>query len=139
MSLYVVSSNIVIRIIASHSASCFVLFVILKQKICKNRCCCCFQLGKLNNPMFWKELFIRFAMRVLSERSLICVCASFPISFTGWLWHLIVSISDHCLTFYFRCIHVLPLLFYYSVYAWLRCILTLVFYGCVYAVLSWLL
>ena len=40
----------------------------LMYKIGKNRWCCCFQFVKLNDHLFWKELFIRFTVRVLHGR-----------------------------------------------------------------------
>ena len=58
--------------------------------------------------MFGKELFIRFTVRVFSERLTICVCASFPFGFGGGMWDLIVVVPDHCLSFTFlthRCIN----------------------------------
>ena len=56
------------RIAVAHFASCFVLCCNLKQKIGKNRCCCCFQVGLLNDHLFEKELFIRFNVSVFRER-----------------------------------------------------------------------
>ena len=50
--------------------------------------------------MFGKELFIRLTVRVFRERLSICVCASFPFGFEGWMWDLIVLVPDHCLSSY---------------------------------------
>ena len=48
-----------------------------------------------------KGLFIRFTVRVVRWRSLICECDSFPFSFEARMWHLIVLVPGQCLSFYF--------------------------------------
>ena len=45
---------------------------------------------------FGKELFIRFAVRVLRRRLSICECASFPFGFEGGMGDLIVLVPDYC-------------------------------------------
>ena len=40
-------------------------FCNVKKKIGKNRCCCRFQLGYLNEHLYWNELFIRLTVRVV--------------------------------------------------------------------------
>ena len=52
--------------------------------------------------MFEKELFIRFTVRVFRERLSVCVSSSFPFGFEGGMWDLILFISDHCLSIYFK-------------------------------------
>ena len=53
-------------------------------------------------PVFGRELFIRFTVLALREHLSICVCASCPFKFEGWVWNWIVLISYHCLSFYFE-------------------------------------
>ena len=68
----------------------------------KNICCCCFHLGKLNDRLFGRELFLWFTMRVFRERfTKLCVCPSFPSDFKGGMWGLIVLIPYHCLSINF--------------------------------------
>ena len=52
----------------------------------------------VSDHLFGKELFIRFAFRKLPS---IYVYSYFPFGFEGRLWDLIVSVPDHCLSFYF--------------------------------------
>ena len=49
---------------------------------------------KLNDHLFGKELFIRKLLSVY-------VFSYFPLGFEGRMWDLIVSVPDHCLSFYF--------------------------------------
>ena len=51
--------------------------------------------------MSGKELFIRFTASVFRKLLLIYVFSYFPFSFEGRMWDLIVSVPDHCLSFYF--------------------------------------
>ena len=54
--------------------------------------------------MFGKELFIRFTGRGVCERISICVCVcvfSFPFGSEDEKWDLILSVPDHCVSFYF--------------------------------------
>ena len=55
----------------------------------------------LNDHLFGKELFILFAASAFRKLSSIYVFSYFPFGFEGGIWDLIVSVSDHCLSFYF--------------------------------------
>ena len=57
--------------------------------------------NKLNDHLFGKELFILFAASVFRKLSSIYVFSYFPFGFEGRIWDLIVSVPDHCLSFYF--------------------------------------
>ena len=48
-----------------------------------------------------KELFILFAASAFRKLASIYVFSYFPFGFEGRIWDLIVSIPDHCLSFYF--------------------------------------
>ena len=48
-----------------------------------------------------KELFIRFTARAFRKLLSIYVFSYFPFGFEGKIWDLIVSVPDHCLSFYF--------------------------------------
>ena len=61
----------------------------------------CAQLQSLD--LIWCELFIRFIARVFRKLLSIYVFNYFPFSFEGRRWDLIVSVPDHCLSFYFVC------------------------------------
>ena len=50
---------------------------------------------------FGKELFIRFTASAFRKLPSIYVFSYFPFGFEGRLWDLIVSVPDHCLSFYF--------------------------------------
>ena len=50
-----------------------------------------------------KELFILFAASAFRKLSSIYVFSYFPFGFEGRIWDLIVSVPDHCLSFYFIC------------------------------------
>ena len=54
--------------------------------------------------MSGKELFIRFTARAFRKLLSIYVFSSFPFGFEGRIWDLIVSVPDHCLSFYFEVI-----------------------------------
>ena len=56
---------------------------------------------KLNDHLFGKELFIRFTASAFRKLPSIYVFSYFPFGFEGRIWDLIVSVSDHCLSFYF--------------------------------------
>ena len=56
----------------------------------------------LNDHLFGKELFIRFTARAFRKLLSIYVFSYFPFSFEGRVWALIVSVPDHCLSFYFK-------------------------------------
>ena len=47
-----------------------------------------------------QELFIRFTARAFRKLLSIYVFSYFPFGFEGRLWHLIVSVPDHCFSFY---------------------------------------
>ena len=77
-------------------------------------CCLCLYFGssimlvtyfvnfrKLNDHLFGKELFILFAACAFRKLSSIYVFSYFPFGFEGRIWDLIVSVPDHCLSFYF--------------------------------------
>ena len=51
--------------------------------------------------MQWKELFIRFTASAFLKLPSIYVFSYFPFGFEGRVWDLIVSVPDHCLSFYF--------------------------------------
>ena len=55
----------------------------------------------LNDHLFGKELFIRFTASAFRKRPSIYVFSYFPFGFAGKMWDLIVSVPDHCLSFYF--------------------------------------
>ena len=48
-----------------------------------------------------KELFIRFTASAFPKLPSIYVFSYFPFGFEGRMWDLIVSVPDHCLSFYF--------------------------------------
>ena len=48
-----------------------------------------------------KELFILFAASAFRKLSSIYVFSYFPFGFEGRIWDLILSVPDHCLSFYF--------------------------------------
>ena len=56
----------------------------------------------LNDHLFGKELFILFAASAFRKLSSIYVFSYFPFGFEGRIWGLIISVPDHCLSFYFR-------------------------------------
>ena len=77
-------------------------------------CCLCLYFGSsimlvsyfvnfrlLNDHLFGKELFILFAAGAFRKLSSIYVFSYFPFGFEGRMWNLIVSVPDHCLSFYF--------------------------------------
>ena len=49
-----------------------------------------------------KELFIRFTARAFRTLLSVYVFSYFPFGFEGRMWALIVSVSDHCLSFYLK-------------------------------------
>ena len=55
----------------------------------------------VNLLSFGKELFILFAASAFRKLSSIYVFSYFPFGFEGRIWDLIVSVPDHCLSFYF--------------------------------------
>ena len=71
----------------------------LKEKIGKNICCCCFQLGKLNDHLFGEELLRLYACP--ESVCLICVSRSFSFGIEGRMWDVIVLIPNLYLSIYF--------------------------------------
>ena len=55
----------------------------------------------LNDRLFGKELFIRLTASAFRKLPSIYVLSYFPFGFEGRVWDLIVSVPDHCLSFYF--------------------------------------
>ena len=51
--------------------------------------------------VFGKELFIQFTANAFRKLPSIYVFSYFPFGFDGRMWGLIVSVPDHCLSFYF--------------------------------------
>ena len=58
-------------------------------------------LRKLNNHLFGKELFIRFIASAFRKLLSVYVFSYFPLGFEGRMWDRIISVPDHCLSFYF--------------------------------------
>ena len=57
---------------------------------------------QLNDHLSGKELFIRFTARAFRKLLLIYVVSYFLFGFEGRIWDLIVSVPDHCSSFYFK-------------------------------------
>ena len=57
--------------------------------------------GWLGGRLFGRELFIRFVASAFGRLPSVCVFGYFPFGFDGRMWDLIVSVPDHCLSFYF--------------------------------------
>ena len=55
----------------------------------------------MNGHLSGKELFIRFTASAFCKLLSIYVFSCFPFGFEGRMWDLIVSVPDHCLSFYF--------------------------------------
>ena len=55
----------------------------------------------MNDHLFGKELFIRHSASAFRKLPSIYVFSYFPFGFEGRMWDLIVSVPDHCLSFYF--------------------------------------
>ena len=58
-------------------------------------------LDSFKSEVSQKELFILFAASSFRKLSSIYVFSYFPFGFEGRIWDLIVSVPDHCLSFYF--------------------------------------
>ena len=54
----------------------------------------------LNVHLFGKEVFIRFTASALRKLLSIFVFSYFPFGFESRMWDLIVSVPNHCLSFY---------------------------------------
>ena len=50
-----------------------------------------------------KSCSIRFTASAFRKLPSINVFSYFPFGFEGRMWDLIVSVPDHCLSFYFTC------------------------------------
>ena len=48
-----------------------------------------------------KEVLIRFTAHAFRKLLSVYVFSYFPFGFEGRIWDLIVSVPDHCLSFYF--------------------------------------
>ena len=59
-------------------------------------------LNGFNDQLFGKGLFIRFSASAFRGLPSVCVFSYFPFGFEGRMWDLIVSVPDHCLSFYFK-------------------------------------
>ena len=60
---------------------------------------------------FGKELFILFTASAFRKLPSIYVFSYFPFGFEGRIWDLIVSVPDHCLSFYFTSTAVGPTIY----------------------------
>ena len=56
----------------------------------------------LNDHLFGKELFIRFTVSAFRKLPSVYVFSYFPFGFEGRMWDVIVSVPDHCFSFYFE-------------------------------------
>ena len=56
---------------------------------------------QLNDYLFGKELFIRFTAIAFRRLLSVFVFSYFPFGVEGRMWDLIVSVPEHCLSFYF--------------------------------------
>ena len=54
----------------------------------------------MNDHLSGEELFSRFTARAFRGLLSVYVFSSFSFGFGGRMWDLIVSVSDHCLSFY---------------------------------------
>ena len=60
--------------------------------------------GRLPGVCVWvgaRGLFVRFAARAVRGLLSVYVFSYFAFEFEGRVWDLIVSVPDHCLSFYF--------------------------------------
>ena len=66
-------------------------------------CCLCLYFGSsiMLVTYFFNFRFILFAASAFRKLSSIYVFSYFPFGFEGRIWDLIVSVPDHCLSFYF--------------------------------------
>ena len=56
---------------------------------------------QMNDHLFGKELFIRFTASAFRKLPSFYLFTYFPFGFEGRMWDLIISVPDHCLSFYF--------------------------------------
>ena len=59
----------------------------------------------MDDHLSGKDLFIRFTASAFRKLPSIYVFSYFPFGFDGRMWDLIVSVPDHCLSFYFEYIN----------------------------------
>ena len=91
-------------------------------------CCLCLYFGsviilvtyfvnfrQLNDHLFGKELFILFAASAFRKLLSIYVFSYFPFGFEGRIWDLIVSVPDHCLSFYFPYLIIPTMMFIHQI------------------------
>ena len=57
---------------------------------------------QLNDHLLWEELFIRITAIAFRKLLSVYVFSYFPFGFEGRMWDLIVSVPDHCFSFYFE-------------------------------------
>ena len=55
----------------------------------------------MNDHLSGKELFIRFTASAFRKLLSVYVFSCFLFGFEGRMWDLIVSVPDHCLSYYF--------------------------------------
>ena len=55
----------------------------------------------MNDHLSGKELFIRFTESAFRKLLSVYVFNYFPFGFEDRMWDMIVSVPDHCLSFYF--------------------------------------
>ena len=60
---------------------------------------------QLNDHLFGKELFIRFTVSAFRKLLSVYVFSYFSFGFEGRMWDLNISVTDHCLSFYFYSYH----------------------------------
>ena len=58
------------------------------------------ELSTCNDHLFGTELLIRFTACAFRKLLSINIFSYFPFGFEGRMWDLIVSVPDHCLSFY---------------------------------------
>ena len=55
----------------------------------------------MNDHLSGKELIIGFTASAFRKLLSVYVFSYFPFGFEGRMWDLVVSVPDHCLSFYF--------------------------------------
>ena len=58
-------------------------------------------LANANNTIWQRAAHSGFTVCVFCECFSVCMCASFPFSFEGRMWELIVLVPDYCLSIVF--------------------------------------
>ena len=74
---------------------------------------------QLNDHLFGKELFMQFTASAFRKLPSNYVFSYFPFGFEGRMWDLIVSVTDHCLSFYFESTAYLKFTKLQHVFLWL--------------------